>query len=219
LPADILRRWREKVGQPIIDGLGSTELTHIFITNTPDAVRPGTSGLIVPGYDAKVVDDEGVEVPDGETGRLWVSGQSRAAYYWNQPEKTAETMVGDWMDTGDTYIRDEDGWYIYCGRSDDMIKVGGIWCSPIEIESKLIEHPKVLEAAVVGRADSDDLVKPEAYIILNEASDASDALADELLEHCKASLARYKYPRWFNFVEDLPKTATGKIQRFRLRAE
>ena len=219
LPADILRRWQEKTGRPIIDGFGSTEMTHIVISNTPDDVRPGSSGRIVPGYEGKVVDDNGDEIPDGETGRLWILGKSRAAYYWNQPERTAATMVGDWIDTGDTYIRDAEGYYIYCGRSDDMIKVGGIWCSPIEIEGKLIEHPKVLEAAVVGRADDDELVKPEAYVILNDASDASDDLAAELLEHCKSGLARYKYPRWFNFVEELPKTATGKIQRFRLRQD
>jgi acyl-coenzyme A synthetase/AMP-(fatty) acid ligase len=146
-----------------------------------------------------------------------IKGDSSAAYYWNNPEKTAETMRGEWIHTGDTYSRDKDGYYTYGGRSDDMLKVGGIWCSPVEIESRLIEHPKVLEAAIVGREDEDQLIKPEAFIVLNEAGDASDALADELLEHCKSGLARYKYPRWFNFVEDLPKTATGKIQRFKLR--
>ena len=126
-------------------------------------------------------------------------------------------MRGEWIETGDTYIRDADDWYAYCGRTDDMLKVGGIWCSPVEIEARLIEHPKVFEAAVVGRADDDDLIKPEAFVILNHARDASDDLASELLEHCKSGLARYKYPRWFNFVDELPKTATGKIQRFRLR--
>ena len=146
-----------------------------------------------------------------------IKGDSNAKYYWNNPEKTAETMQGDWLNTGDTYLHDEDGYYTYCGRSDDMLKVGGIWCSPVEIESWLIEHPKVLEAAVVGRPDEDQLVKPEAYIVLNDPMDAGDELAAELLEHCKTGLARYKYPRWINFSDELPKTATGKIQRFKLR--
>ena len=219
LPADIFRRWQERTGLPILDGIGSTEATHIFISNTAEAHRPGTSGRIVPGYDAHVVDEAGNDVPDGEPGKLMVLGGSAAAYYWNQPDKTAQTMKGDWLDTGDTYIRDGEGWFTFCGRSDDMIKVGGIWCSPIEIEARLIEHPKVLEAAIVGRGDDDGLIKPEAFVIPNDHADASDALAGELLEHCKAGLARYKYPRWINFVETLPKTATGKIQRFKLRAD
>jgi acyl-coenzyme A synthetase/AMP-(fatty) acid ligase len=146
-----------------------------------------------------------------------MAGDSTARLYWNKPEKTAATMVDGWIDTGDTYIRDEDGYYIYCGRNDDMMKVGGIWCSPFEIEAKLIEHPKVLEAAVVGRADDDELIKPEAFVVLADPADAGDAMAEALLQHCKQGLAKYKYPRWFNFVETLPKTATGKIQRFKLR--
>ncbi len=217
LPADIFRRWREHTGLPILDGIGTTEATHIFISNTEAAHRPGASGKIVPGYEARIVDRDGKDVPDGEPGTLMVLGRSAAAYYWNRPDKTAQTMKGDWLDTGDTYIRDRDGWFTFCGRSDDMIKVGGIWCSPIEIEARLIEHPKVLEAAVVGRSDDDGLIKPEAFVILNDPEDAGDDLAGELLEHCKTGLARYKYPRWFNFIESLPKTATGKIQRFRLR--
>ncbi len=217
LPADIFRRWQEHTGLPILDGIGSTEATHIFITNTEAAHRPGTSGRIVPGYEARVVDEAGKAVADGEPGKLMVLGESAAAYYWNQPDKTAQTMKDGWLDTGDTYIRGQDGWFTFCGRSDDMIKVGGIWCSPIEIEARLIEHPKVLEAAIVGRSDDDGLIKPEAFVILNDAGNAGDGLADELLEHCKMGLARYKYPRWINFVETLPKTATGKIQRFRLR--
>ncbi|MEX2455489.1 MAG: benzoate-CoA ligase family protein [Rhodospirillaceae bacterium] len=219
LPAPIFRRWQEKVGHPPIDGIGSTEVTHIFISNRPDDARPGTSGKPLPGYRARIVDEEGNDVADGEVGRLLVQGKSVAAYYWNQPERTAQTMLGDdWINTGDTYLKDPDGYYVYCGRSDDMIKVGGIWCSPIEIESRLIDHPKVLEAGVVGREDDDGLVKPEAYVILKDHGDACDGLAAELLDHCKTGLARYKYPRWFHFVEELPKTATGKIQRFRLRA-
>ncbi len=219
LPAPIFERWKEKVGHPPLDGVGSTEATHIFISNRMPDAKPGTSGRVLPGYKARIVDDDLNDVPLGDVGRLLVQGESVAAYYWNKPDRTAQTMLGDdWLNTGDTYTQDEDGFFVYCGRSDDMIKVGGIWCSPIEIESRLIEHPKVLEAGVVGREDDDGLVKPEAHIILKDHSDASEALAGELLEHCRTGLARYKYPRWFNFVEDLPKTATGKIQRFKLRA-
>ena len=219
LPADIFRRWQERTGTLILDGIGSTEALHIFISNTPDDYRPGTSGRPVPGYEARIVDEAGNTVAPGETGRLFIRGDSTATHYWNNAERTAETMVEDgWLNTGDTYLQDADGYYVYCGRSDDMLKVGGIWCSPVEIESRLIEHAKVLEAAVVGRADADELIKPEAFVVLNEAGDASDALAEELLEHCKSGLARYKYPRWVNFVDDLPKTATGKVQRYRLRA-
>jgi benzoate-CoA ligase family protein len=218
LPAPIFERWKEKVGHPPLDGIGSTEILHIFISNTLDDAKAGTSGKILPGYKARILDEDGNDVPQGEQGSLWIQGHSVAAYYWNQPEKTAATLPGDdWINTGDTYLQDDEGYFVYSGRSDDMIKVGGIWCSPIEIESRLIEHPKVLEVGVVGREDEDGLVKPEAYIILKDHSDACDALAGELLEHCKTGLARYKYPRWFNFVEDLPKTATGKIQRFKLR--
>ncbi|MEC7489514.1 MAG: benzoate-CoA ligase family protein [Pseudomonadota bacterium] len=218
LPAPIFHRWETMVGQPPIDGIGSTEGTHIFISNRPGDAKPGTSGRVLPGYKARIVDDDGNDVPKGEVGRLWVQGKSMAAYYWNQPERTKQTMLGeDWLNTGDTFTQDEDGYFVYNGRSDDMIKVGGIWCSPIEIETRLIDHPKVLEAAVVGREDDDGLVKPEAHIILKEHGEASTSLSDELLEHCKEGLARYKYPRWFHFVEELPKTATGKIQRFKLR--
>ena len=218
LPADIFRRWHERTGTLILDGIGSTEALHIFISNTSEDYRSGTSGRPVPGYEARIVDEEGDTVPPGETGRLFIRGDSTATHYWNNAERTAETMVDDgWLNTGDTYLQDADGYYVYCGRSDDMLKVGGIWCSPVEIESRLIEHAKVLEAAVVGRADADELIKPEAFVVLKEPDDASDALANELLEHCKNGLARYKYPRWVNFVADLPKTATGKVQRYRLR--
>jgi len=217
LPADIYRRWKERTGVDILDGIGSTEALHIFISNVEGDIQPGTSGRMVPGYEARILDDDGNDVPAGESGRLIIRGDSTAKCYWNNPERTAQTMVDGWLNTGDTYIEDADGYYQYCGRNDDMLKVGGIWCSPFEIEAKLVEHSKVLEAAVVGRADDDDLVKPEAYIVLKEREQASDALADELLQHCKQGLAKYKYPRWFNFIDELPKTATGKIQRFKLR--
>jgi benzoate-CoA ligase family protein len=217
LPADILRRWKERTGLTILDGIGSTEALHIFISNRVDDVRPGASGRVVPGYEARVVVD-GKEVPPDEPGRLQVRGPSTAAYYWNNPQKTAATMLdGGWLDTGDTYVRDAEGYYHYCGRSDDMLKVGGIWCSPIEIESTLVSHPKVLEVAVVGSPDASGLVKPEAYVVLREGVAGSDALAIELMQHCKSQLAPYKFPRLIHFVLELPKTATGKIQRFRLR--
>ncbi len=217
LPADIFRRWRERTGTLILDGIGSTEALHIFISNTVGDYRPGTSGRVVPGYEARIVAEEGRSVAAGETGRLFIRGDSTASHYWNNAERTAETMVDGWLNTGDTYYQDGDGYYVYCGRSDDMLKVGGIWCSPVEIESRLIEHPLVLEAAVVGRADADELIKPEAFVVLKDAQDAGGTLAAELLEHCKSGLARYKYPRWVNFVDELPKTATGKVQRYLLR--
>lgn len=217
LPPGIFRRWQALTSLIILDGIGSTELLHIFIANRLEDYKPGSSGRAVPGYEVQLLDENGAPVAPGEVGRLMVKGDSAARGYWNNPEKTAATMCGEWINTGDTFLQDDEGYYVYCGRSDDMLKVGGIWCSPVEIESRLIEHPKVLEAAVVGRADDDDLIKPEANVVLHDASDASDAMADELLAHCQDGLARYKYPRWIHFVDELPKTATGKIQRFRLR--
>ena len=217
LPGDILRRWQAKTGTSILDGIGSTEALHIFISNRSDRIKAGTSGTPVPGYEAKIIAEDGSLCADGETGRLLIRGQSTARYYWNNPQKTAETMVDGWLDTGDSYFRDAEGYYQYCGRNDDMMKVGGIWCSPFEIEAKLIEHAAVLEAAGVGGVDEDDLVKPKAFIVLNDAAADQTALVTALTEHCKTGLARYKYPRWYEFVETLPKTATGKIQRFKLR--
>jgi benzoate-CoA ligase family protein len=217
LPADIFRRWKNKTGGVILDGIGSTEILHIFISNRGDDYKPGASGRIVPGYEAKIIGDNGEPVARGESGALLIKGDSVTKYYWNNPEKTAAAMTGVWINTGDTYYQDEEDYFIYCGRNDDMMKVGGIWCSPFEIEARLIEHLYVLEAAVVARADHDGLIKPEAFIILTDPGKAGDEMVTSLLDHCKEGLARYKYPRWFNFVEELPKTATGKIQRFRLR--
>lgn len=218
LPGDIFRRWKEATGLEILDGIGSTEALHIFISNRPGDIKPGTSGRIVPGYEARIMGEDGKPVAAGDSGKLHIRGASTAAYYWNQPEKTKDTMLGDgWLNTGDTYAMTDDGHFQYCGRSDDMMKVGGIWCSPFEIEAKLVEHPKVLEAAIVGRGDDDGLIKPEAWIVLKDQRDTSEATENELREHCKKGLAPYKYPRWFHFVEELPKTATGKIQRFKLR--
>ena len=218
LPGDLLRRWREKVGVDIYDGIGSTEATHIFIGNRPGDLKPGSTGRVVPGYAARIVGPDGADLPANRPGRLWIKGESTAAYYWNNPDKTAATMRGEWLDTGDTFARDEEGYFYFHGRSDDMLKVGGIWTSPFEIEDRLIAHPKVLEAAVIGRADDAGMIKPAAYVVPANGAEPGDALAGELLDHCKAGLAKYKYPRWIEFVDDLPKTATGKIRRFKLRA-
>lgn len=218
LPGDVFRRWKEQTGTVILDGLGSTENLHIFISNRPDDIRPGMSGTPVDGYEIKLMDDDGNEVTGPDViGTVWVKGESAATLYWNNPEKTANTMRGEWLNTGDMYYRDAEGYYQNAGRGDDMMKVGGLWCSPFEIEARLFEHPKVLEAAVVGHADDDGLVKPAAYVVLNESGDAGDDMEQILVAHCRDGLAHYKYPRWFHFVDDLPKTATGKIQRFRLR--
>ena len=217
LPAPILERWRASTGLDIVDGIGTTEILHIFISNRPGVVVPGTSGTPVPGYEARLVDDDGRDVKPGETGNLLIRGQSLIAEYWGEPERTAAAFDGAWLRTGDTYRIDANGCYVCCGRSDDMLKVGGIWVSPVEIEARLIAHPAVLEAAVVGRADDDGLIKPEAWIVLAGGQTASERLSEALVAHCKAGLARYKYPRWLRYVDALPKTATGKIQRYKLR--
>ncbi|HYX02005.1 MAG TPA: benzoate-CoA ligase family protein [Reyranella sp.] len=218
LPADIFRRWKDKTGTIILDGIGSTECLHIFIGNRLDDYRPGTSGKPVPGYEIKIVDEHGKPVARGDSGRLWIRSESAAKYYWNKPEKTAETMVDGWLNTGDTYRQDGDGYFIYDGRSDDMLKVGGIWCSPVEVEACLIAHSAVLEAAVVGHPDDNSLIKPKAFVVLKQAGAGGPALTEELMALCKTTLAPYKYPRWVEYVTELPKTATGKIQRYKLRA-
>ncbi|MCL6551579.1 MAG: benzoate-CoA ligase family protein [Firmicutes bacterium] len=216
LPAEIWRRWKEEFGLVILDGIGTTEMLHIFMSNTPEALRPGSSGKPVPGYEVKVVDDEGHPVPPGGAGHLMVKGDSAAPYYWHFHEKSKATMIGEWMRTGDWYRIDADGFLWYEGRSDDMLKVGGLWVSPIEVENVLIEHPAVLEAAVVG-VDVEGLTKMKAFVILREGHVGSPALVAELQEWCKTRLERYKYPQLVEFVTDLPKTITGKIQRFKLR--
>ena len=218
LPGDVLNRWQEKTGTLIVDGLGSTEALHIFVGNTPADYKPGTSGRVVGRYQVRIHDEDGNAVAPGDIGTLHVRGGSTAIEYWNNPEKTAKTMLdGGWLNTGDMYYQDDEGYFVNGGRGDDMLKVGGLWCSPFEIEARLIEHAQVLESAVVGRADPDGLIKPQAFIVLNDPADAGPALEEDLRAHCRDGLAHYKYPRWFDFVEELPKTATGKIQRFRLR--
>ncbi|HMG57861.1 MAG TPA: AMP-binding protein, partial [Kofleriaceae bacterium] len=195
----------------------STEALNTFISNRPGDVRPGSSGRPVPGYQARIVTPDGGEAAPGEPGRLQVKGDSTAAHYWNNPEKTAQTMQGDWIDTGDTYLRDADGYYQHCGRSDEMLKVGGLWCSPTEVEARLVEHPDVIEAAVAGVPDASGNIKPEAWIVLRGGAVPSDALIEALMLHCKHHLAPYKFPRQVHFVAELPKTATGKVQRYLLR--
>jgi benzoate-CoA ligase len=217
LPEELGLRWRERMGVDIIDGIGSTEMLHIFVSNVPGDVRYGTTGKPVPGYRARIVDEHGAIVADGEIGELEISGETSAAYYWNNREKSRRTFCGEWTRTGDKYRVDADGYYVYCGRADDMLKVSGIWVSPSEVESALVAHASVLEAAVIGVGDGQDLIKPKAFIICKPGVTASDALADELKAHVKSRLAPYKYPRWIEFVDELPKTATGKIRRHVLR--
>jgi 4-hydroxybenzoate-CoA ligase len=219
LPPHIGRGWRERFGLDIVNGIGSTELGHLFLTNLPDAVEYGTSGVPVEGYDMRLVDAAGDEVPDGEIGELLVRGPSAGAGYWNQRERTRRTFEGEWTRTGDKYVRRPDGVYNYCGRTDDMFKVSGIWVSPFEIEAALASHPDVLEAAVIPAEDGDGLVKPKAFVVLkgNPGEGAGRALYEGLKAHVKRMVGPWKYPRWIEFVDSLPKTATGKIQRFKLR--
>ena len=218
LPAPVFQQFRERFNISILDGIGSTEALHIFVSNTADDIAPGTSGRPVPGYEVRIRDDSGNDVPHGEIGTLWVRGDSTARCYWNNEEKTNTTMVDGWLNTGDMYHVNEQGYYVNAGRGDDMLKVGGMWCSPIEIESCLVSHKAVREAAVVGRNDDTGMTKPEAFVVLDAARQQDEQIDSELREFCKTNLAGFKYPRWFNFVDELPKTVTGKIQRFKLRS-
>jgi len=218
LPPDVGRRWLEHTGLEILDGLGSTEMLHIFLSNQPGSVRYGTTGKPVPGYDIRLVDEENQPVPKGEIGELQVAGPTSAALYWNNREKSRSTFLGPWTKSGDKYIESEDGYFTYCGRADDMLKVSGMWVSPFEVEAALASHEAVLEAAVVGHADENGLIKPKAFIVLRPDVQQAPELAATLQQHVKDRLAPYKYPRWIEFVPELPKTATGKIQRFKLRA-
>ncbi|TAM59336.1 benzoate-CoA ligase family protein [bacterium] len=217
LPAPIFERWKERTGLEILDGIGSTEICHIFLTNRPGGCRPGSSGQPVPGYRVRIADEAGHDVEDETIGDLLVEGDSTMALYWNKHERTKAVLEGPWIRTGDKYRRDADGYFWHAGRSDDMLKVGGIWVSPVEVEAALTAHEAVLECAVIGCEDDDGLVKPHAYVVLKSAQGAP--AEGELQRFVKERLAPYKYPRWVTIVEALPKTATGKIQRFQLRAQ
>jgi benzoate-CoA ligase len=219
LSGSLLERWRARTGTDILDGIGSTECCHIFISNRLGAIRPDSSGRMVPGYEARIVDEEGSDVPDGEVGTLLVKGDSIGERYWNQHERTKRTIRGEWIDTGDKYVRDADGFFTYQGRSDDMFKVGGIWVSPSEVESTINGHEAVVECAVVAVIDEERLLRPEAYVVLQSGRAGGPELEVELRDHVRGRIAHFKCPRDFHFVTELPKTATGKIQRYRLRAE
>ena len=216
LPAEIGERFKRHFGVDIVDGIGSTEMLHIFISNRPDKVRYGSTGWPVPGYDIELRGEDGRAVADGEPGDLYIHGPSAALMYWGNRAKTRETFEGRWTRSGDKYIRNSDGTYTYAGRSDDMLKVGGVWVSPFEVEATLVQHPSVLEAAVIGAPDADGLIKSKAFVVLKEGASADEA---ELKRFVKDRLAPYKYPRSIAFIAELPKTATGKIQRFRLREQ
>ncbi len=217
LPPSVFARFRERFGLEILDGIGSTEVLHIFISNRRGRVRPGSSGTPVEGYEAKLLGENRQPVPVGKIGTLWIKGDSTCAFYWNRHELTRQTIEGDWIRTGDHYYQDEDGYYWFAGRSDDMLKVGGIWMSPAELEHTLLEHSCVLACAVVGRPDADGLTKPLAYVVPRPGTTATPELAHELQQFARTRLAEYKRPRWVEFVDALPMTATGKVQRFKLR--
>jgi 4-hydroxybenzoate-CoA ligase len=216
LPEDVGKTWESRMGVGILDGIGSTEMLHVFLSNRPGDIRYGTSGREFPGYKLRLVDDEGNDVENGELGELLVSGGSAGDGYWNQRAKSRATFAGQWTHTGDKYFRDDEGYYHYCGRTDDMFKVSGRWVSPFEVEQALVSHPDVIEAAVVAHEDEEGLVKPKAFVTLN-SSNAPNGLFEDLKDHVKKSIGVWKYPRWVEAVDELPKTATGKIQRFKLR--
>ena len=217
LPAALFHRFKERFGVEILDAIGSTEVLHMFIANRPGAVRPGSSGQIIPGYDARIVDENNRPTKSGEIGNLLIHSDSTCSHYWNQHEKSKSTIEGHWIRTGDKYYQDADGYFWYAGRSDDMLKCSGVWVSPIEIEAVLIEHSAVEEAAVIGREDDDELLKPAAYVLLKNGTTGTADLARELQEFVVSRLPVFKRPRWVEFVNELPKTATGKLQRYKLR--
>ncbi|MGH8764662.1 MAG: benzoate-CoA ligase family protein, partial [Burkholderiales bacterium] len=214
LPPQISKSFKEKTGVEILDGIGSTEMLHIFLSNRPNDIRYGTTGKPVPGYELRLVDEQGNDVKQGELGELLIKGPTAANLYWNNRAKSRSTFAGDWTRSGDKYSQDADGFYAYGGRTDDMLKVSGIWVSPAEVEAALVSHEAVLEAAVVGKEDEQKLVKPKAFVVLKPGKQAT---IEELQAYVKSKLAPYKYPRWIEFAAELPKTATGKIQRFKLR--
>lgn len=218
LPPAIFDAWADRFGLELVEVVGSTEALHDFIANRPGTARRGSAGQLVPGFEARLVDDAGQPVGPGEVGHLLVKGPTTAPYYWNRRERTRATMLGEWLRTGDMFARDADGWFTFAGRADDMVKVGGLWVSPVEVEAHLAEHPAVLEAGVAGRAGTDGLARIHAAVVLKEGARASDALAEELRRFVRGRAAGYKVPDAIGFVAELPKTATGKVQRFRIRA-
>lgn len=217
LPEEIYNKWKNTTSLEVLDGIGSTEALHIFISNFEGNVISGSSGQIVPGYEAKIVDENVIEVETGEIGNLLIKGDSNAPYYWRNHEKTKQTMMGEWIHTGDKYYMDSEGYFWHCGRSDDMLKVGGMWVSPVEIENLLMSHEAVLECAIVGNLDKDELVKPKAFVVLKEGFKKSEELKEDLKKHVIERTSPFKYPRWIDFIDSLPRTATGKVQRFKLR--
>jgi len=217
LPAEIFERWKKRFGLEILDGIGSTEMLHMFISSRPGKCKPGSCGFPVPDFEAKIVDDAGEPVAVGEVGNLWVRGESAFAEYWRIPELTARTKRGEWVVTGDKFICDANGYFHYCGRADDMLKIAGMWVSPMEVENALLGHPLVAESAVVGETDARGLTFAVAHVVLRAENAGSQELAAEIREHVKARLVSYKVPREVRFCSELPKTVTGKIQRFRLR--
>jgi benzoate-CoA ligase family protein len=217
LPAGLFHAWKSRFGHELLDVVGSTEALHDFIANRPGAARPGSSGQVIPGFEARLVDDQGRPVAPGMIGQLLIKGDSTSPGYWNRHERTKATMQGEWLRTGDMFYQDTDGYFFFCGRTDDMLKVGGMWVAPAEVEAALGDHPAILEVAVIGRGDTDGLTKPHAYCVLRDGMAASDTLAAELREGVRKRLGGYKSPRWVDFVAELPKTTTGKIQRFALR--
>jgi benzoate-CoA ligase len=219
LPPAVFDAWKKRMGHELVDVVGSSEALHDFIANRPGEVRPGSCGKVIPGFEARLVDDDGLPVATGSVGHLLIKGETTAPCYWNRHEQTKRTMLGEWLRTGDMFYQDADGYFYFCGRSDDMFKVKGMWVAPSEVEGCLTEHPAVLEAGVVGREDSGGLIHPCAFVVLKEGQSPSDALAEQLREHVRARLGGHKVPLWVEFAPDLPKTATGKIQRFKLRQQ
>ncbi|MDH4182320.1 MAG: benzoate-CoA ligase family protein, partial [Betaproteobacteria bacterium] len=217
LPKEIGERFTERYGVAIVDGIGSTEMLHVFISNRPDDIRYGTSGRPVEGYEVELRGEDGRLVADGEVGDLYINGPTAALMYWGNREKSRDTFRGAWTRTGDKYIRDAEGYFTYCGRSDDMLKVSGQYVSPFEVEATLVQHPAVLEAAVIGVADENGLTRTKAFVVLKGGKEGDASTEAALKAFVKERLAPHKYPRAIEFIAELPKTATGKIQRFRLR--
>ncbi len=219
LPPAVMERWKRLTGVEVLDGIGSSEGLHIYAQSLPGHTKAGAAGRVVTGYRLRIIDSDGNELPNGRPGELVVQGESFAKFYWNKPEKTANSWTSDgWFRSGDTMYRDQDGYFFFCGRGDDMLKVGGMWVAPFEIESALAAHPDVIEAVVVGAPDENDLIKPKAYCVLRNTAKTGPDMAQELIQFTKQRLAPFKYPRWIEFLDELPKTASGKIQRFKLRA-